>query len=317
MDGIDLEERSHRFSQIMRETDMLDSHDLVKAVGIDPVKKLQIIQSLNVFLWATLCSHFKTSSFNLCSDMLEAYTNEVMQLPNITPNGLILPKYENQLAYNQFHKTVVSAFSDLNLVSNIARVQYPINIRIQSGTPDPKIDNRARASVKPHSDIWAADPPGGMMVFLALLGDTKNSGIQFMNPSEFPESFVKPLADYNEGAPVVESSQLLKTEFDDRGWFFTDPYLIHRTTKNGSGYRISLDFRFVPTAKIRSDYTIDEARDPYFIPYQDWSAIGSTKLITTAERMADFRGDNKKFTTGYPVELNLIEAFPQMEACLA
>src|SRR5690606_6759083 len=131
------------------------------------------------------------------------YTEEVIGLPNITPNGLVLPKIENQLGFNVVQKEAIAAFDALGLGEHIARVQWPVNIRLQSGTPNPVIDARPRASVKPHSDIWAGDPASGLMCFLAVLGNPECSGIDFIQPKNFPKSFVRPLEDYNEGQELM------------------------------------------------------------------------------------------------------------------
>ena len=44
----------------------------------------------------------------------------------------------------------------------------------------------------------------------------------------------------------IEEIQELHLKYDDSGWIFVDPFLLHQTYKNSDDIRISLDFRFIP-----------------------------------------------------------------------
>jgi hypothetical protein len=183
-----------------------------------------------------------------------------------------------------------------------------VNVRLQSGKPDAAKDGRARASAKPHSDIWAGDPASGIIVFLSMLGDPKQSGIRFFKPERFPKSFVRKLEDFDEGASLMRGAKEIAS-FDNSGWFLVDPYVIHQTTKLGSGVRISLDFRFVPKQSVASDSNEDAARTPFFIDYETWARLGEKTLIATQEGLHEFSPNQEKdlYTTGYPVKLTLID----------
>ncbi len=306
-----LDERVERLGMITQHASVTEDSGLVKLMSITETYRSRIRGALNMLLWSCLTSHFKDKSFILSDDMLRDYEADIVKLPNITPNGLLLPKSENLLAFNLLQKEAIEAFSTLGIGSEIARIQFPINIRVQNGAPDSNIDSRPRASVKPHSDIWAGDPASGILVFLSVLGDPQKAGIDFMMPKTFPLSFVRTLEDYNEGTEIAKDAQTI-ARFDARGWYFADPYLIHRTTKNSPGYRISLDFRFIPAARTSSDIDEDETRKPWFIPFSDWCGIGTRKMLVTNERMGDFSSHTKKdaYTIGYPVKLSLIDLEP-------
>lgn len=307
-DVIDFSERSARLAALTLSAPVDADFGQVKMLGIQDAAKGRIKAALNVFLWECLSSAHPDKSFAITDDMLRDYTAEVTALPNITPNGLVLPKCENQLGFNLLQKEAIAAFNTLALGDRIARVQWPVNVRLQSGTPNPDIDSRPRASVKPHSDIWAGDPASGIMCFLAVLGDPDCSGIDFIQPTDFPKSFVRTLGDYNEGKELMQDAEHL-CSFDARGWWLVDPYLLHQTTKRKPGWRISIDFRFIPRDRVPSDIDEDESRKPWFIPYGQWAGIGTKQLLIADDSMHRFIPNQSKdpYTVGYPTRIRLQE----------
>lgn len=315
---VNLDERAHRLTDLTCTTLVLADCGLVKAISISDTHRTRITTALNIFLWCCLTSHFPEGHFALTDDMLRDYEHDIIRLPNITPNGLLLPKAENILAYNLLQKEVSTAFSALGIGDTISRIQFPVNVRLQSGIPDAHIDSRPRASVKPHSDIWAGDPASGILVFLSVLGDPSKAGIDFMLPKAFPVSYVRTLEDYNEGQPLVETARHI-CSFDARGWYFVDPYLLHRTTKTAPGHRISIDIRFIPAHRVTSDIDEDPSRRPWFTTFTEWQNIGGRTLLMTHERMADYAAttNSTPYTVGYPVELTLMDMEPAYDTALA
>lgn len=280
---------------------------MVKILALEEVAYLRIRNSINNFLWVCLSESQPGRAFQLTTDMVQAYPDEVSTLPNVTPNGLVLPKAENVLAYNQVQQEVARAFAATNLYPRINRIQFPINLRLQSGTPNPSVDNRPRASAKRHSDIWAGDPASGVLVFLAVLGSAECASIKFFEPNTFPKSFVRPLEDYLLGATVSADSRELLFKFSEGAWYLVDPFVIHQTIKNKKGYRLSVDFRFVPNDLIPSDTEEDDSRKPYFLPTHEWVRLGKDELILTDDTFA-YRGEQTaSYTKGYPVRLRVVD----------
>ncbi len=305
-DIVTLDNRKKRLDSISKAASVIQDFGLVKVLTATEGQRARVRAALNGFLWSCLASAFPQKTFALAEDMLKTYEADILNLPNITPNGLVLPKSENILSFNILQRESVTAFAALGLGNEIARIQYPVNIRLQSGTPDPVADSRPRSSVKPHSDIWAGDPGAGILVFLSVLGDTAKSGIDFFEPKRFPVSFIRPLNDYSEGRPVIDEGMTKLTSFHENGWFLVDPYLIHQTTKKAPGFRISLDFRFIPKQKAEFDSDEEEIRKPYFISFAEWNSLGSGKLLMTSESMHE-KKEKTPFIQGYPVKITLID----------
>lgn len=302
---VSLDERVDRFDSITRKSPIIENHGLLKVIEISNAHRAKIRSSVNHFLWVCLTRYYPAKEFHLSDDMLRDYETDILGFPNITPNGLVLPKTENQLAYNSLQCDVSSAFRELRIDEFIDRIQFPVNLRLQSGKRNSVIDSRPRSSTKPHTDIWAGDPASGILVFLAVLGDCKKVSLRFSRPKNFPLRYVCTLEDYLHGAPVVEDSIGIPAEFSEKGWFLVDPYVIHQTIKAGSGTRLSIDFRFIPNRPVNSDTLEDDTRRPYFINPDKWYDLGQGSLITTRESFKN-RGREGRYTIGYPVELEIM-----------
>jgi hypothetical protein len=317
-DQVVLEERARRLERIVAGASVVRAQPMLPVLSIADALRPRVRSALNVFLWQCLAQVHPHRAIGLSDDMLRDFGADVAALPNVTPNGLILPKRENLAEFNMLQKEAIAAFDALGISDRIARVQYPVNIRLQSGRPDTAIDRRPRASSKPHSDIWAGEPSSGIIVFLSLLGDPSLSGIHFYQPKAFPDSFVRTLKDFDEGLPLMEGATEI-ARFDESGWFLADSYVLHKTVKTGPGLRISLDFRFIPKERISSDIDEDATRRPFFLSVAQWRRLGSSTLITTQESMHSFDPAAKRdpYTIGYPVNISLIDIDQSHEFALS
>lgn len=285
-DFIDMQERISRLDYISSGTDLDEDKGLLKTFNLHDLRNERLVFALNYYLYTNLCSWYKDSKFVFSNNMLEDYPTEIMALPNITPNGLILPKVENSMAYNLLHAEFAQAFSAIGMNDKIDSIQYPINIRIKQGLPNPEVDARPLSSTKPHTDIWAGDSGGAMLVFLSLLGDPDKAGINFFYAKDFPKEYACPLKDYVSGEPVIKTAEHLPATFKNGKWFMIDSYLIHQTTKKGAGLRISMDLRFMPKKIIASDTKGAEERLRFFCSFEKWLEIGKRYWVSTKESMS-------------------------------
>lgn len=258
------------------------------------------------FLVASLRSAYR-KTYHHSLDVLDAHRDDVLNLPNKTPNGLILPKKDNFLAYNQLQKTVCCVLRNFNLSQHVKKIHAPVNIRIIDGNWTEN-DRRPRASSKLHSDIWAGEFTDTVMVFLTALGDVENNGIEFFEPPQrFFTDFCKPLDDYLEGACLEAESERYDCGLRDGFAYFTDPFLLHRTVKKSNKLRLSIDFRFIPYAKCPTDIEVDTERHKNYIPLGDWCEIGSNSLLYTDVTVADSHAENIGPRNAYAAEYNILE----------
>lgn len=243
---------------------------------------LYLKKSLEVFLGQEITSN----------DILVDHKSDVKSLPNMTPNGLLLPKAENLKEYNDIHRVVADIFQCCSIGELIELVHCPINVRIVSGEISDK-DFRPRASQKLHSDIWAGEFSNSLMVFLACMGDNAN-GIEFMEPTEEFLEYLHPLKDYLEGANLEKSSTKYDCKIESGFAYFTDPFLLHRTIKKTPNLRLSIDFRFIPKTRCETDRHIDTERYENYISLNEWNSIGRNLEVYTSESILTAIADAQK-----------------------
>ena len=299
-DNVNLESRKKRMSSLFSGKNNLRDEGLVKVCAINEKSINKLQNAVMYYVWDCLISSNPDLDIKIDSNFYKNYEEVIKELPNITPNGLLVPKKENLLSFNKLQKIIYQEFEKNNLNNKIDKVQFPVNIRIQSGSFGG--DKRPRSSEKKHTDIWAGDPSGAIIVFLHIAGDYENIGINFFEPSNFPKELLNTLDDYDKGNSKIGKLKKLDVKYDDSGWIFADPFIIHQTYKNVNSIRISLDFRFIPNEKIDSDTYEDENRKPYFISPNLWSKYGDSKILASKQTLL---GDYKKnnFTRSYPVEI--------------
>ncbi len=233
--------------------------------------------TINCYLCATLEAFCKGQSFRKYDNLIDSCTREIQSLPNITPNGLILPKRQTFQAYNKIHSVVVDILDSLGLETHIEAVHAPINIRLVSGQPDTLVDSRPRASVKMHSDMWAGEPANAIMVFLPIFGEMEKIGIKWIEPNVFPVSFMRPLDDFDEGMCLIDGGIEYEASFMPGDILFADPFVLHATQKDAFGMRLSLEFRFIASEKTKTDKFAPGTRLRNYLPYEEWSQIGRNR----------------------------------------
>lgn len=287
-----IRERARRLDHMIQHLGVPQAYPLLKRLPVDPILLHSLTCAVNFYVWATLSSAFPGKRFELAEDMLLAYPEELKQLPNVTPNGLILPKRETYLPYNELQKRAALVFHSMGIDPFVERIHMPINIRMVNGKPNPVADARPRSSTKPHSDIWASEPAEAIMVFMLLLGQPDKSNVRFIQPHEFPQSMVRAFDDFNSGACLLEHGWEYDARLEKGLVHLTDPFLIHQTLKMGEGLRLSIDFRFLPKEKLASDHFPGARRTESYIPVSEWYDFGYDRLVTTQQKLEAFKGDD-------------------------
>lgn len=217
-------------------------------------------------------------------DWFRRHAAVIRKLPNVTPNGVVMPKTETTAAYNLMHRMVATIVGkDLN-PDEVAAVAAPINVRIVDGTPNARVDARPRASIKVHSDIWAAEPSCSVTLFLTVMGDTERTTVEFLEPKDFPAEFQRPMKDYLDGGKLADGAIRYPSCFRNGHLFAMDAFCLHETIKDGGDYRISLDFRIIFKKRLPSDAYLDTPRMQSYLPLPLWSGLGTSHMM--AARMS-------------------------------
>ena len=130
-------ERAQRLSRISSCLHPLHGDfPLLKATRLDSASLDKLRDMVNLYLLTSLEAFYKSHSFNMHDNLFDNCMKEILGLPNITPNGLILPKQQTFIAYNQIHSAIVDIINVLNLETHIKAVHAPVNVRLVNGTPN-------------------------------------------------------------------------------------------------------------------------------------------------------------------------------------
>lgn len=215
-------------------------------------------------------------SFNL-----KDHKQYVLNLPNLTPNGLLLPKLGVDNTYYSFvhaAQELVKTF----LVDGYLGLASPVNLRISRGTNATQyVINRPTSSYKWHSDIWAGQNSNECMVHIPLLGDIENNGISFALPNE---NFLN----YVSHQPNFDIENIREKEFPvklEMGMgYCVDSWLIHKTECNSDDLRVILSFP-IRLKPIDSDTYFNSERDAEYLSYNDWMQIGRTKFFEFTDKL--------------------------------
>jgi len=300
-------DRAQRLAGIFSGLKIRDNFPLLKSARLGEKWFEGLRTAVDHYLLTTLEAFNSEGQFGDTSDIFGDHLKEIQSLPNITPNGLILPKQETYKAYNAFHAAVRAIFDELGLARHIEGVQTPINLRIVNGIPDATIDSRARASVKMHSDMWAGEPANAVMVFLPIYDAGGKIGIKWIEPMAFPTDFMRPLDDFDEGRHLIDGGSEYDAGFHPGDLVMADPFLIHATQKNAQGARLSIDFRFTAAQKLESDAPAPGTRQRSYYSYADWAEIGRSRLLSTQARLEPFTGEDNPTKNAYAAEFEIID----------
>ena len=223
----------------------------------------------------------------------DRYEEEIIALPNITPNGLVLCKHEVVSSYNKILQATTSIIRHLGLDKSCDKIHCPVNVRLKSGHPSEYQLNRPYASNKWHSDIWAGESAENVMIHIPIFGDFVANGIDLMqNPDVFFPNYVKGLDDFNEAADLVSSPDIYDMDLEVGNAYLCDSFLLHRTRWGTSGLRGILSFPLLPTLKLSSSIYHNPLRESNYINSKDWMRLGNDNFVVTDKKLEPYKGED-------------------------
>lgn len=302
-------DRDKRLSSLIRPDITSYKHPLLRAIEPRPASLNNVKELTRTYLYQTLLAAYPNEDLKYESNILETQKNLLINLPNATPNGIILPKKETWLTYNLLHQSVAKLFHEVLDFEKIVSLHIPLNIRMNRGLACPlNYLNRPRASVKIHSDIWAGEYTNSIMAFVPIDGDFIANGIDFFNtPLEFSPQFVRPLEDYNDGASIHEGLSPLDIQMSPEHLYLVDPFLLHKTKQSADSLRVTIDFRLRVEPQLDSDssnYETDRAGD--YFPPSTWMQLGQGYMLTSNEPIGTF-SKNTGSPNSYASKFNVKE----------
>lgn len=193
--------------------------------------KQYLLKSLNIFH----NSNFRLKNFNI-----EKLSNLILKLPNITPNGVIIPKKENLFEYLKIQNFVFDLTRKyfVNIIANKIEL---CEVRLMRSNKHNYNKNRSYSSTKIHSDSWSGNPCDAKVV-LFIDGDKSNT-IEFYKPIKIDSKFFNKKSNY-ESAIKQYGYKKIKTFDSDKLTIF-DQACLHKTKNYNTNLRLSLDFGII------------------------------------------------------------------------
>lgn len=291
-----LSDRGERLTRIVGTLPLSEQSPLVKAVPL-PAHCLNRLQTAaSIYVWHSLSQAHPQRCFVMANDVLERYSEDVLALPNRTPNGLLLPRKETFVSFNLVQQALAMAIVELTLDRPFESFQSPCNVRIVSGKPDSELDSRPYASSKIHTDVWYGEPLRSILFNLPLLGNPAAVAMEFFEPTAFPAEFQHPLGDYEDGRAVSETAERLPMRFDLGVLYVSDSLSLHQTVRRENGIRLSLDWRAIPRERLVSEANDEIRSRATYVPTDRFLAGGSTLIFADGDPLDAFlrrsRGDD-------------------------
>ncbi|HWE72303.1 MAG TPA: hypothetical protein VG328_04025 [Stellaceae bacterium] len=242
-----------------------------------------------IYIWHSLCRAHPHRHFTLSPNVLREHVDEILTLPNRTPNGVLLPRRDTFHAFNMIHQALTNVLDAAGMLKSFASLQIPCNVRIVSGAPDPEADARSYASAKMHTDVWNGEPVSSILFNIPVLGDPKAVDLRFYEPRSFPEELRVGLRDYELGRGVTDSAVEYPAKFEMGHIYVSDALSLHRTLRVQPTLRVSLDFRAISRELLAGESADHSTSRAVYVAPEAWQAAGLTTILASGDPLDAFQ----------------------------
>ena len=199
------------------------------------------------------------------------------QIENCTPNGILKPYRHLNPEFNTLYKAYADIIRSLNIKDHIGAFFGLLDVRYKEGTVYSKNIGRDYSTEEIHSDAWSFGISDCIRVLIPMLGDADGNKVEFYAPPEnFDESWLDPLASYENGAEIARRYSKVDISVPKGSMCFFDFAVLHQTVRSqGAGGRVSLGHTIY--ARIPKN----EKNDPVYpyLTFNDLMGIGKNKFL--------------------------------------
>ena len=296
-----ISERTDRINRIF--PSLLKRKDLYGEIAAPKSLLYNLQSSCKIVLYDCLSTIHKDKVFNLdlpIEKFFKTYKSDIIKLPNITPNGLVLPKLEILNSVNLLNKNIFRLIEFLNLKAH-GEVACPVNLRLNFGVNKNKeFNERPKSSTHWHTDIWAGQNANELMIHVPIFGDFRENGIVMSKPTKtFYPDYVKTLNSFKDGSDVTKDmdKDTYKTRLKIGHIYIFDSFLFHKTIARGSEIRGIISFPVKLKEKVPSDIYHNELRSGEYQSYEKWEKMGKETLLVSSKRLEDYQGQDDNRNT--------------------
>jgi hypothetical protein len=191
----------------------------------------------------------------------DSFKKYLIDLPNITPNGVIKVKKENFKEYLIIQKYIYKILKKCGISNNINLMEF-VEVRLMRSTKYKYNSKRPYSSSKIHSDSWSGNPCDAKLAFY-ILGDKDNT-IQFYSPKKIDINFFKKKINYETAINKYGFKKIKK--FNPNKLTIFDQSCLHKTLNFNKGLRVSIDFGIIVSKKTDISLFSKRYKDNFFSP---------------------------------------------------
>lgn len=268
------------------------AHDfpLLKVLRLPPAALALLQDAARQYLWENLVAWHGHGAVSYGPTILEDHAEQILALPNRTPNGLIQPKRPAMASFNMLHRVLAAALRQIGLTPQFSAIQLPVNVRVVGGAAQPGADKRPYSSAKIHTDAWNSEPLSALLFNIPLLGDPAQVGIRYYAFRDPQLHMFGPLDDYSD-MPLVENDLIpYEAPFELGMLYLSDQTSLHQTVrKDESAIRLSLDFRGVVRELITHEsYDVSQS-GAHYSAVDVWDQVGCETALTSDQPIDAFQ----------------------------
>jgi hypothetical protein len=278
------------------------------------IKKLRIRDDLH-YLLRSACFNYITSSMLANQITVEQCDNfdsfiiknskKISTMHNVTPNGVIRPKYENLAEFNLVQKYLNLILDDIGILGNVNKIRAPISIRIVTSDDDPSILKRPRANNRLHSDFWTG-AVCDFAVLVPIFGSLDTIDVVFCEPNGITRDYLREYPSYADGEKTYKNYTEYKTVMQHGNIYLQDIFCLHGTRRTGKGARVSIDFTLqskLYDKNIKEYYSNTALLSDNHLDVEEWSNIGYSNIFYETEKISDLKNINNYTSTSLDVQV--------------
>ena len=101
-------------------------------------------------------------------ELLKYFSKNRHDIRNITPNGSIIPKKENNFEFSVLAKNYCELLNELKIYNKVKKVHFPFNIRIKYENVEKGHMQRKHPTETMHADGWTGADPAWIAIHFFL-----------------------------------------------------------------------------------------------------------------------------------------------------
>ena len=218
---------------------------------------------------------------------LEALTPKILDLPNVTPNGAILPKRETARFLNKAQVEVMRLLDSHGIASHIEKMMC-IHVMIKAPDESSMTRERPYYTGKIHSDAWVGHH--GDAIFMAgVIGDIEGSTVEYFEPVNPDKDFLTIAKDFNEAHRRYKEKRYIG-KMETSKLVAMDHACLHRTKfEKGAKPRVSINFGVLMKSNFSHENSVDiiDRFEKSYFTIDQLRKIGSDLTFFVEETLED------------------------------